>query len=98
LQATFDQNIKSLIFSGVKIFLVIFLYNSVWQVRKEKQTIVVTVWLFFDSTYKKLPLRGTMSQDFWPSVFFVNRSPLGPWLIPYNIFEICFEFTELFAL
>jgi hypothetical protein len=29
LQATFDQNIKSLIFSGVKIFLVIFLYNPV---------------------------------------------------------------------
>jgi hypothetical protein len=27
-------------------------------------------------------LKGTVSRDFRPSVFFVNRLPLGLWLIP----------------
>jgi hypothetical protein len=39
-------------------------------------------WFFFpvpESGDSKLyPLKGTVSRDFRPSVFFVNRSPLGP--------------------
>jgi hypothetical protein len=27
-------------------------------------------------------VKGTVSRDFWPSVFFANRLHLGPWLIP----------------
>jgi hypothetical protein len=33
------------------------------------------------------PLKGTVSRDFWPSVFFVKQSHLGPWLHP-KIFSI----------
>jgi hypothetical protein len=43
-------------------------------------------------------LKGTVSRDFWPSVFFANRLHQGPWIIPENIFEFCFKLAEQFDL
>ncbi len=38
--------------------------------------------------------KGTVAQDFWPLVFFMNQPHIGPWFILQNIFDFYFEFAE----
>jgi hypothetical protein len=40
--------------------------------------------------------KGTVAQDFWPLVFFMNRPHMGLWFIPLNNFEFWFKISEIF--
>jgi hypothetical protein len=40
-------------------------------------------------------LKGTVSRNFWPSVFFTNQVSLGLWLSSSNIFKFGFDFAEI---
>jgi hypothetical protein len=45
-----------------------------------------------------LPIKGTLLQDFWQSVCFLNQLPhLGPRLVCENYFTYGFVFTEIFT-
>jgi hypothetical protein len=47
---------------------------------------------------KKMLIKETVSRYFRPLVFSHKSISLGPWVIPKNIFELCFEFAEIFAM
>ncbi len=42
-------------------------------------------------------LKGTVARDFSPLVFSTNRPHIVPEFTPWNIFEFCFEFAEIFV-
>ena len=41
-------------------------------------------------------LKGSVSRDFRPPVFFMIRTYLGHWWTGLSIFEFCFDFVEIF--
>jgi hypothetical protein len=43
-----------------------------------------------------LTLKGTVAQDFWPLVFFMNQPHMGPRFMLQNIFYFYCEFAEIF--
>ncbi len=43
------------------------------------------------------PIKGTVARDFWPPVFSTNRPHIVPKFTPWNIFEFCFKFAEIFV-
>jgi hypothetical protein len=42
-------------------------------------------------------IKGTVSRDFLPPVFSMNRPHIVPKFTPYTIFLFCFEFEEIFV-
>jgi hypothetical protein len=37
-------------------------------------------------SFRFTPIKGTVSQDFWPSDFFIKQSPLGPKAVLHMVF------------
>jgi hypothetical protein len=41
-------------------------------------------------------IKGTVSRDFWLSVFCINQTHIGPWLTSQNRFAYGIVFAEVF--
>jgi hypothetical protein len=46
--------------------------------------------------FESIVLKGTVSPDFLPAVFYIKKSPLGPWFTDYSCFAYGFEFATIF--
>jgi hypothetical protein len=72
------------------------IWNKYVFLGKGLKEVLFYFWTLYYFYFNKIPnLKGTVAPDFWPTVFLIRSTHLGP-PTPYNLFVFCFNFVELF--